>query len=304
MSYSLEHLSQYLGDNYQDKTFLVLGSGAGRLAYDLHVHHRPQVTYALDSNPLLSLIAHSMFTGEDLEFTEFPRAPVHHKSIQRTLQSPGAEPGIHSICADAMHPPIAPGSIDVLVTSWLIDVLDAPLAAQMQTYAGLLKPGGVWLNHGSLVFENRDIDARLLEDDVRDLTTKNGFEVVSCANAELPYLHSPDDRHKRLELTYTQLARRTAASVDTPNQAPPLPRWLSKTDQPVPRSDGFVSQITSTRVHAFILGLIDGQRSIKDIASVMEEQQLMPAREAVVAVQQILRVMYNEEAAQARQRNY
>ena len=54
---------------------LVLGAGAGRLAFDVHQSLAPMTTLALDINPLLVAIAHTVSSGAELHLTEFPAAP-------------------------------------------------------------------------------------------------------------------------------------------------------------------------------------------------------------------------------------
>ena len=56
----------------------------------------------------------------------------------------------------------------------------------------------------------------------------------------------------------------------------------------------FQSQALSTRIHAFIMSLIDGKRSLKDMATVMEDQQLMTKAEAEQAIRGFLIKMYDE----------
>jgi hypothetical protein len=53
----------------------------------------------------------------------------------------------------------------------------------------------------------------------------------------------------------------------------------------------------TTRMHAFIMSLIDGKRSLKDMARVMEEQRLMPRQEAESALRGFLVKMYDEAQA-------
>jgi uncharacterized protein YbaR (Trm112 family) len=69
---------------------LVLGAGAGRLAYDLHQKNGASITVALDFNPLLLLIAERVTRGEALELYEFPLAPLdlEHQAPLRTLRAP------------------------------------------------------------------------------------------------------------------------------------------------------------------------------------------------------------------------
>ena len=59
-----------------------------------------------------------------------------------------------------------------------------------------------------------------------------------------------------------------------------LPEWLLHPDRPVPRTRALEMQAISTRVHAFLLALINGERSARDMARMLVEQRLMTADEA------------------------
>ena len=288
----------------QVERMLVLGSGAGRLSLDLHNSLSSTETIALDSNPLLSLIAANMFKGATLSWEEFPRAPSDPESLFVSHQLTGAPAPITMVCADALNPPIEEQSIDCLVTPWLIDVIDAPFTTQIRRWSTLLKPGGIWLNHGSLAFNATSTHQRLGSKDIAAQLEANGFTVIEQHDELLPYLQSPAERQHRQELTHSFVARRvTQAQGGTqPKQKihAHQPAWLADTSQPVPQSEAFKLQITTTRMHAFIMGLLDGQRSIQDIAKVMEAQRLMPAAEAEQAIRQFVSVMLEEARAQDR----
>ncbi len=288
---------------------LVLGSGAGRLAFDLHRHLDADLTVALDSNPLLSMIAGELFDGRQVELTEFARAPIDqdHIAQARTLQieqhaaQPGALGKIHSVCGDAMRAPVNPGDFDLLVTPWLLDVLDTPLPQALAQVASYLAPGAIWLMHGSVAFESREVEGRWTVDDLPGLASTCGFDVLKQADHELPYLHSPLNRGKRYELVHTLIAQRTEMRLKTGAEAV-MPSWLQHTSEVVPLSEEFRTQLTTTRIHAFIMGLIDGKRSINDMAEVLEEQRLMPAQQGVQAVRQFLNTMHEEAMTQRRTR--
>ncbi len=289
-------------NNEEVSTILVLGSGAGRLAFDMHQHFRNATTHALDSNPLLSLLAHQITRGDCIEIPEFPRAPVDELVINQTLKidHPVRQPGPKFICADAFAPPIQPGSIDLLITPWFIDVVDTPLEVQVETYAELLKTDGHWLNHGSLHFNKKAVLQRFSASDVQAITDNNGFNTLASNETLLPYLQNPHDRQQRSELTYTQLSRRD--STPRKAQGPEIhqPAWLTDPTMAVPLHDEFRTQITTTRIRGFIMSLVNGERSINEIGKVLEEQQLMPAEDGAAATAQLLRVMHNERLAQQR----
>ena len=53
----------------------------------------------------------------------------------------------------------------------------------------------------------------------------------------------------------------------------------------------------ATRIHAFIMSMIDGKRSLKDMAALMESQKLMPKAEAEEAIRGFLIKMYDEASS-------
>jgi hypothetical protein len=65
----------------------------------------------------------------------------------------------------------------------------------------------------------------------------------------------------------------------------------------VPLLASFQSQAMATRIHAFIMSLIDGTRSLEDMAATMEAQQLMPRDEAKTAIRGFLIKMFEEASA-------
>jgi hypothetical protein len=63
---------------------------------------------------------------------------------------------------------------------------------------------------------------------------------------------------------------------------------------PVPAIEQFRVTATTTRIHAHIMAMIDGKRSIADMAVLLEQQRLMPARDAETAVRGLLIRLYDE----------
>ena len=75
-----------------------------------------------------------------------------------------------------------------------------------------------------------------------------------------------------------------------------LPEWLVRGADPVPLSDAFRGQAAATRIHAFLMSLIDGRRSIKDMAKLVVEQRLMTAAEAEPALRSFFIKMHDDSA--------
>lgn len=279
----LAAIIQVLGEETQGLgRTLVLGAGAGRLAYDLHQAGDASLTVATDFNPLLLFVAREMFAGRGLDLYEFPIAPrgVEDQAILRRLISPGAaRAGLELVAADALHAPFADGVFDTVVTPWFIDIVGEPFARVAARVNLLLKPGGRWINSGSLAFSRGAHAERIGLDEVLERMPQAGFANVVVREDTLPYMRSPASRHSRLENVVTWVARKVGPPGDQPRTRA-LPDWLLSPQLPVPRTRAFEMQAVSSRIHAFMLALINGERSMQDMAQLIVEQKLMPADEA------------------------
>lgn len=275
---------------------LVLGAGAGRLAYDLHARRAPGLTIGLDFNPLLLLAASRIAAGEALGLWEFPLAPrcLADQAVLRTLRAPApAAAGLQFVLGDALRPPFRPASIGAVVTPWLVDIVaeDFPvLAARMNR---LLPAGGRWVIFGSLAFGQAEATARYSLEEVLALVMDAGFAEPAVREDELPYLCSPASRHGRRETVVT-IAATKARDVAGPPRHRALPDWLVTGTQPVPLLPAFGEQALATRIYAFVMGLVDGRRSIKDMARLLTDQRLMTGEDAEPAVRGFLLRMYDD----------
>jgi uncharacterized protein YbaR (Trm112 family) len=275
---------------------LVQGAGAGRLAFDLHQSGDAPLTVATDFNPLLLFVAREMFAGRALDLYEFPIAPrsqEDHARLRR-LASPGAaRAGLELVAADALHAPFADGAFDTVVTPWFIDIIGEPFARVAARVNLLLKPGGRWINSGSMAFSRAAHADRIGLEEALEMLPAAGFGEVAVRENTLPYMRSPASRHSRLENVVTWVARKSGAAAELP-RARVLPEWLLQLDRPVPRTPAFEMQAISSRVHAFLLAMINGERSARDMARMLVEQRLMTAEEAEPQVVLFLTRLHEE----------
>lgn len=274
---------------------LVLGAGAGRLAYDVHMRTAAALTIALDFNPLLAIVGDSVMRGAKLELYEFPIAPRGDAAVLRTLSAPAVKrEGLELVLADVHRAPFRRGAFDTVVTPWLVDILPERFDLTCARINTLLSDGGRWLNFGSLSFHDADPAARYSLDECRAALEENGFGDIAVDERELPYLSSPASRHARRERVVTWSARKLRGVKKVPRYQS-LPEWLVRGNEPVPLSDSFRNQAAATRIHAFLMSMIDGRRSIKDMAKLVVDQHLMTADEAEPALRSFFIKMYDDE---------
>ncbi len=273
---------------------LVLGAGACRLAYDLHQRGTQQLTVALDINPLLLLAAERIVRGAQVELYEFPIAPraAADAALRRSLAAPAAaRPGLQLLFADAWRAPFRAQAFDAVVTPWLIDIADVEPEWIAGSVNRLLAPGGRWVNFGSLAFPWRRPALRPDPDELVEIVTDGGFGIVARKDAELPYMRSPVSRHARLERVFLYAADKVRRSDHAPRPDSQA-AWLLDHSLPVPSSEQLQLAGEASRIQAILLALVDGQRSIGEIARIVTAQGLLPADEGASAVTGLLEQLH------------
>jgi uncharacterized protein YbaR (Trm112 family) len=281
---------QALGDT------LVLGSGASRLAYDIHTTLETKRTVAMDFNPLLMLVAKQVVTGKSLQLYEFPLAPrsLDDVAVKRTLSAPApADDNFLLVLADALRPPFARGSFDTVITPWIIDILNEDLQVQAARINNLLKPDGRWINFGSLGFDH-PLRARCYStEETLAIVASSGFDTPLTSEETIPYMCSPASRHGRQETVLTFAAKKNA-DARAPERHKALPDWIVTGKVPVPALESFRSQAISTQIYSYVMSMIDGKRTINDMAKILEQQKLMTMDDAVPAIRSFLTRMYDD----------
>ena len=298
---SMKQIRAVLHDNAELGNVLVLGAGAGRLAYDIHMQFECSNTVALDFNPMLMLVAKSVTGGESLKMHEFPIAPksLEDDAVLRTLSAPGpVRDGFHLVLGDALRVPFAAASFDTVVTPWLIDIITEDLPVLAARINSLLKENGRWVNFGSLAFASPQRALQYSPEETKGIVAECGFSDPYVSEASIPYMCSPASRHGRQERVFTFSAYKER-QVEQPARHRALPDWIVTGKEPVPLTPAFRTQAMSTQIYSFIMSLIDGKRTLQEMALVLEKQKLMTREEAEPAIRSFLIKMYDDAQKQS-----
>lgn len=293
---SLKQIQSVLNDHAELGDVLVLGAGAGRLAYDIHEQLNCTRVVATDFNPLLMLIAQSMANGDQLSMYEFPIAPasLEDDAVLRKLSAPKvADSGLHFVLCDALRAPFADGAFDTVVTPWLIDIISEDLPLFTARINRLIKNGGRWVNFGSLSFGHPERSRCYSPEETKAIVAENGFSDPYVSQATIPYMCSPASRHGRQEKVFSFAAFKER-DADQPPRHRALPDWIVTGKEPVPLLQSFRTQAMTTQIYSFIMSLIDGRRTIGEMANVLEQQKLMTRDEAIPAIRSFLTKMYDD----------
>jgi uncharacterized protein YbaR (Trm112 family) len=251
---------------------LVLGAGACRLAYDLHLRHHAEITIALDIDPLVLTLADRIVRGERVPLTEARSnaTEITRLGALRTLSAPEGEArGLFLVLANGLAPPFRDHAFDTVVTPWFIDLVPPDMRDALGPIHKLLAPGGRWLDYGPLLYPlSRPAASRFSREEVFEMAHRAGFEIEKTTSELLPYSLSPLAERGRLELCIAFSAR----AVDPPADAKDPPSFIVLPHLPVPDFPGrslFVHESAALRA---VVELIDGKRSINDIARAITER--------------------------------
>ena len=296
---------------------VVLGCGAGRLGYDLHQTGLAKETYLLDFNPLMLIVAHRMMQRRSLKLFEFPLAPrtLGDAQVLRKLSAPHPPlPNLFILAGDALKTPFAHGSVDTVVTPWLVDILPVDARILIDEIARILRPGGLWIYFGSMTFNHKQISLNYSPEEFHELLGSLSFTIEKSENRIIPYMGSPASNHSRLERVTTLISRwnpsltnQTSESTGTLHQiqksgslnsAPDnLPPWLIEFDLPVPRTPQIQSKNLVHQISAQLLSLVDGQRSLRQMAERCTEMGLLQHDEAEAYWFRFLKRLHLEEGS-------
>ena len=260
------------------------------------MHFESSMTTALDFNPMLMFIAKQMCAGEQLKMHEFPIAPrsLEDDAVLRTLSAPQVvREGFELVLGDALRPPFAAGTFDTIVTPWLIDIITEDLPDVAARINAMLKKNGRWINFGSLAFASPERARRYSPEETKAIVAECGFADPYVSEATIPYMCSPASRHGRQEKVFTFSAWKER-DARKPGRHRALPDWIVTGKEPVPLTQSFRTQAMTTQIYSFMMSLIDGKRTIDDMAVVLQKQGLMSKEEATPAIRTFLTKMFDD----------
>jgi ubiquinone/menaquinone biosynthesis C-methylase UbiE len=194
---------------------LVLGAGACRLAYDLHLSSGASDTTVVDIDPYLLVVAEAVIRGASVHLTEAAANVQESDLVSRrwTLSAPGGPLGddeFHFYLANGVEPPFEAESFDTIVTPWFIDQVPPDLETFLGTVHRLLAPGGRWINHGPLIYPSGALPMSrwYAREEIDALARAIGFTMGEWQSESIPYLVSPLMGRGKIEKVFTFQAGR------------------------------------------------------------------------------------------------
>lgn len=262
-----------VNDNEKPQAVLVVGAGSGRLSWDVHRALNPDCTIALDTNPVMLSVADRLIKQQkNLSLGEIkiwpqmePRPSVALWEVPAVEDEEGRRHRWHALAADGWNIPLQENSCDLIITPWYIDVNGGDVRDTIATISRFLKPGGLWINTGPLLFSREiPIQLKYQPEEIREFLQLSGFDLVSERIDQIRHLAADLDVRERLEKLWTFSARLSSEAEE--RLVPGVKAaWLVMHHLPVPA--GFLSPPQEHPVMEMIFSKIDGRRGINEISA-------------------------------------
>ncbi len=269
---------------------LVLGSGWGKLAYDFHEEWQPNHTVAVDLNPFCAIVAKDICSGKTVRLHEFPEAPVDLGSscLFRELKAPKpARDGLRFVVGDVSAPPFRSGAFDTVLTPWIVDVMKEGFAAFAERVNALLRPGGQWIEFGSLAFKRANPLWNHSLEEAREIVEASGFELVKEAQPSIAYLKNPASRYSRTETVWSfKAVKKQERKMPPPFN--PTASWLQNPSEPIPKRPEFQASLLTHSLYGEMLFLINGKNSVQNLAEALGTRYGLTPDQALEAVTHFL----------------
>ncbi|MDA9951091.1 carnosine N-methyltransferase family protein [Oligoflexaceae bacterium] len=294
---SLDIVGRCIPDDVAKGKILTLGAGSGRLSSDIHAALSPKLSVLSDINPFLAFVGQKMMLGKSIGLYEFPIAPksVKDVSVLQKLQSPhGKQDNIHYVFCDGLEPPFKSEAFDCVITPWFVDIVPMDFAKLRAKINRILKPGGVWVNFGSLVFTHADPFLCYGVEEVEELVTSDGFEWLQSGREDVAYLHSPHSAQQRDENIFYFSARKTADSKVSSEKYNFLPEWISGDNVTIPPIPPLENLIMMNFLFAELLSSIHQGSTIQSLGEALAPQLKLPVDQSKEIVRSLLTKVYEE----------
>ena len=252
---------------------LIIGGGAGRLAYDLASLRSSLQVLQLDINPLLSVVAEKICRGGSFDLTEIAGFTYDLNSISKKhkLGLPGESIDrnrLSFVVGDITDNPLVDNSFDCVICPWLIDIISEDFSTFSQRLNFCLKRGGELLIFGPLSFENQKPQHKHSHQELEAILIESGFEINSKDFIETEYLHSPFDPQTRIEKIIVLRATAVKAAKK-PKAVAHFPSWLINKDETVKPEPSLINLQAQKNLEAQFLATVLSGKTINQMIEML-----------------------------------
>lgn len=291
----LTRIKPHLPKGSTPKTIAILGSGAGRVALEFSEIYPEAQVLAIDLNPFLTLFADQILHDQaELTWSTFhPNAMDDESKIDEAVCSlqkisktkPVSARNITFVLGDALSPPLATRSVDLLVLPWVLDVLPMPIEQLIPHLNAALSNQGHLLFYGPLAFSHISNPMRRpTRQSLMQSLTQFGFDVLeSDLHWESPLL-PPQKVTRKREEQVLYLSAQKSTHHDWNKGAANQDWWL----RPVPMNEEVAARALKHLTTYDILKQVDGTKTPEQLATLLSHYKKMTLEQARAVIDLVL----------------
>jgi hypothetical protein len=182
-----------------------------------------------------------------------------------------------------------------VVTPWFIDIVPTDLRETLALIHRLLAPGGRWVNYGPLSYHAEQAHVlRYTHEELYELVDLAGFERGPTRTTRIDFMQSrAAARGKVIDvLNFAARKRPDGPAVQAPPGGPPA--WLMLPHLPIPRFAGLDGYRPEHPMLKYVVGLIDGKRTLADVAKKMIDEHGARPEAALAGTRAMLSIALGE----------
>lgn len=187
-------------NNLNDKSVLVLGSGAGGLSYQIAKKFKTAKVVSIEHNPFLAITADEIMQGERVKLFDYSYYPKNLEASAQKQEIKVEPVGENHITLLATFPnlPVKEESFDYIIAPWFFDILDIPFNNAIYCAQDFLKDDGNLLFFGPANVHKKAFEDQFCQEEIIE-TFKGFFENCTHEQKTIEYMHSPLESQNRLE---------------------------------------------------------------------------------------------------------
>lgn len=262
---------------------LILGSGAGRLSYELANAHSDLNFFSIDHNPFLTFCANSITKGKTFELFDYDYYP---KELQLTskkykIKYPALKFENHQfILSSFPNLPFNQKSFDAVICPWFLDILEMDFDNALAHAKDFLKSDGKLIYFGPSNIHSSDIYHQLTKEEIIEITKNHLGDVIS-ENKTIEYLNNPIASQNRLENIIF------ASGLNNKNQKTNMHKLDVKNDK-LDYSEIFVNYKNTNEIFYKVMRHINKTTNLEELVLIVQNEFQFNDKDALFYARTIL----------------
>lgn len=251
------------GVDFENKSVLILGSGAGGFSHRL-AKANPCATFInVEHNPLLATIHYLVTNGKEIklhEVCEYPKE-LDLTCAKRSIKASEKLDNQFIILGSFPDLPFKDNVFDIIIAPWFFDILEIPFVNAVVGSKDFLKTDGNLLFFGPSNVHKKELNERMCSDEIVKVFQDN-FEDITSFRNRVSYLESPlSSQNRQEEVLFIQASRCKEYTEDYN---------LDFSEVDLKFTPEFEQYKLVTDIKAKILGHINGDISVDGLAKILE----------------------------------